>query len=157
MAQDDVPSPGFLLHDVARLLRRNFTRRTAPLGLTLAQCRALMHLSRNEHVRQVDLAETLECQPITLARLIDQLAEAGYVERRPDPDDRRAFRLALTPAAKPALARIRALASQAWNDAVGGIGDARMAQFARTLADMKQNLIDAEPAAGAAEKERHVA
>jgi MarR family transcriptional regulator, transcriptional regulator for hemolysin len=157
MAQDELPSPGFLLHDVARLMRRNFTRRSGSVGLTLAQCRALMHLSRNEGVRQVDLAETLECQPITLARLLDQLAEAGYVERRPDPDDRRAFRLALTPAAKPALARIRALANQTWNDAVGELGDARLAQFAKTLADLKQNLMDAEAAAGAAEKERHVA
>jgi DNA-binding MarR family transcriptional regulator len=99
----------------------------------------------------------LECQPITLARLLDQLAEAGYVERRPDPEDRRAFRLSVTPAAKPALARIRALANQAWNDAAGETGDARIAQFARTLADLKHNLIDAEAAAGATEKERHVA
>jgi MarR family transcriptional regulator for hemolysin len=157
MGQDEHPTPGFLLYDVARLLRRNFTRRAASLGLTVAQCRALMHLSRNEGVRQVDLAEMLECQPITLARLLDQLAEAGYVERRPDPEDRRAFRLSVTPAAKPALARIRALANQAWNDAAGETGEARIAQFARTLADLKHNLIDAEAAAGATEKARHVA
>lgn len=157
MTQDLHPTPGFLLHEVARLLRRNFTRRAAALGLTLAQCRALMHLARNEGVRQVDLAETLEIQPITLARLLDQLGEAGYVERRADPADRRAFRLVLTPAAKPVLARIRTLANQTWNDAIGDIGDARMAQFTRTLADLKEHLISAEPAANAAQKERHVA
>ena len=150
-------SPAFLLHDVARLLRRNFTRRITALGLTQAQCRALLFLSRNEGVRQVDLAETLEIQPITLARMLDQLAEAGYVERKADPDDRRAFRLVLTPAAKPALSRIRALGALTWGDAVGELGEARIAQFAKTLADLKRNLMDAEPAALAAEKDRHVA
>jgi MarR family transcriptional regulator for hemolysin len=157
MTPDTAASPGFLLHDVARLLRRNFTRRITVLGLTQAQCRALLHLSRNEGVRQVDLAETLEIQPITLARLVDQLAEAGFVERRACPEDRRAFRLVLTPAAKPALARIRALAAQTWADAIGDVGEARMAQFAKTLADLKRNLMDAEPAPAGVEKERHVA
>ena len=157
MTPHPAASPGFLLHDVARLLRRNFTRRIAALGLTQAQCRALLHLSRNEGVRQVDLAETLEIQPITLARLLDQLAEAGYVERRACPDDRRAFRLTLTPAAKPVLARIRVLAGQTLADAIGDVGEARMAQFTRTLADLKGNLMDAEPAAAGTEKQSHVA
>ena len=156
MTPHPATSPGFLLHDVARLLRRNFTRRIAVLGLTQAQCRALLHLSRNEGVRQVDLADTLEIQPITLARLLDQLSEAGYVERRACPDDRRAFRLALTPEARPVLARIRALASLTWADAIGDVGEARMAQFTKTLADLKSNLMGAEPVA-APEKERHVA
>jgi len=137
-------SPGFLLHDVARLLRRNFMRRIQQHGLTQAQCRALMHLSRNEGVRQVDLAEALEVQPITLARLIDQLAEAGLVERRPDPEDRRAFRLVLTRAAKPVIAEIRGLAAQTWGDAIGDVGESRMAQFAKTLAELKQNLLENE-------------
>src|SRR5262245_41828980 len=157
MTQELEATPGFLLHDVARLLRRNFMRRIGDLDLTQAECRTLMHLARNEGVRQVDLAETLEIQPITLARLLDQLGDAGYVERRPDPADRRAFRLVLTPAAKPVLTRIRTLANQTWNEAIGDVGDARMAQFTRTLADLKENLLNAEPAADAAQKERHVA
>jgi len=142
-------SPGFLLHDVARLLRRNFTRRIQEHGLTQAQCRALLHLSRNEGVRQIDLAETLEVQPITLARLVDQLAEAGFVERRADPEDRRAFRLVLTRAARPLLAEIRGLAAQTWADAIGDIGEARMAQFSKTLLELKQNLLEREEQAHA--------
>ena len=74
-------SLGFLLADVFRLLRQNFQRRLEGSSLTLAQARALVYLSRHEGVRQVDLAEMLEVQPITLARLIDQLADAGLVER----------------------------------------------------------------------------
>lgn len=138
-------SPGFLLHDVSRLLRRNFSRRIQSLGLTQAQCRALVHLARNEGLRQVDLAEILEVQPITLARLIDQLAEADLVERRPDPADRRAFRLVLTRAAKPVVARIRELGALTWADATADVSPARMAQFSKTLLDLKRNLLAAEP------------
>src|SRR5262245_38847974 len=139
MAQPIPTTPGFLIHDVARLLRRNFTRRLQGLNLTQAECRALMHLARSEGLRQVDLAELLEIQPITLARLIDELGAAGHVERRPDPSDRRAFRLFLTPAAKPVVAQIRALAAKTWGDAAGDMGAARIAQFARTLQDLKAN------------------
>jgi MarR family transcriptional regulator, transcriptional regulator for hemolysin len=152
-------SPGFLLHDVSRLLRRNFSRRIQSLGLTQAQCRTLLHLARNEGLRQVDLAEILEVQPITLARLIDQLAELELVERRPDPADRRAFRLVLTRAAKSVLAQIRALGALTWADATADVGPARMTQFSKTLLDLKRNLLAAEPAppvTPAIEKERNV-
>lgn len=82
---------GFLLHYVARLLRGNFNRRVQALGLTQAQCRVLLHLSRNEGIQQVALAEILEVQPVTLARLLDKLQAAGLIERRRDGQDRRAF------------------------------------------------------------------
>ena len=108
-------------------------------------------LGRHEGARQVDLAEALEIQPITLARLVDQLAEAGLVERQHCPDDRRAFRLVLTPAARPVMAKIRTLVEKTWDDAIGGIGEARMTQLFKTLQDLKLNLLAAEPAA--AEKE----
>ena len=92
---------GFLLADVSRLMRRAFQQRLEGSSLTLAQARALIYVSRNEGVRQVDLADLLEVQPITLARLIDQLAGDGLVERRSDPADRRAYHIFLTPAAAP--------------------------------------------------------
>ena len=87
---------GALLVEVGRLLRRNFNRRAQELGLTQAQWQALAHLSRKQGINQACLADLLEVQPITLARLIDRLAAAGWVERRPDPADRRAQRLYLT-------------------------------------------------------------
>src|SRR4051812_9261819 len=92
---------GFLLADVSRLMRRAFQQRLEGSSLTLAQARALIYVSRHEGVRQIDLADLLEIQPITLARLIDQLAAAGLVERRPDPTDRRAYQVFLTSAAAP--------------------------------------------------------
>ena len=97
-------SLGFLLADASRLYRRAFQRRLEGSSITLAQARALVHVARHEGVRQVDLADLLELQPMTLARLIDQLAAAGLVERRADPADRRAYRVFLRPAAAAQLA-----------------------------------------------------
>ncbi len=95
------PSPwtdrtlGFLVSDIARLLRRNMDRRLQSLGLTQAQWRAIVHLSRSEGMTQAMLAESLEIQPITLTRLIDRMESAGWVERRTHPLDRRAVQLYL--------------------------------------------------------------
>jgi DNA-binding MarR family transcriptional regulator len=99
-------SLGYLLNDVARLIRQEFHKRIASSNFTQAQARVLVHVSRNEGIRQVALAELLEIQPITLARMIDQLQQHGLIERRTSPSDRRAYELYLTPAAAPHLAVI---------------------------------------------------
>jgi MarR family transcriptional regulator for hemolysin len=137
-------SVGFLVNDVARLLRRNFNRRAENLGLSQAQWRALAHLARQEGVKQVTLADSLEIQPITLVRLIDRLEEAGLVTRRPDPDDRRAVRLYLTPDAQPLLARMWSLAAETREDAMAGISEQDRILLNETLSRIKQNLLDAE-------------
>ncbi len=118
---------GFLLADVSRLMRRAFVQRLENSPLTLAQARALVYVSRHEGVRQVELAELLDVQPITLARLIDQLAKAALVERRADPTDRRAYRLFLKPAAAPHLAAIEKV--------VAGIRADALRDFSRQQAD----------------------
>lgn len=126
---------GFLVADVSRLMRRAFQARLDGADVTYAQARALVWLARQEGLRQVDLAEQLEIQPISLARLVDQLAEAGLVERRPDPDDRRAYRLYLTAAAAPRLAEIRAIGEAVRTEALAGL-DAR--QAAATLDGLRR-------------------
>ncbi len=135
---------GFLLHDVARLLRRNFNRRVQALGLTQAQCRVLLHLSRNEGIQQVALADILDVQPITLARLLDKLEAAGLVERQRDPKDRRAFCLYLTTSADAFLAQIWELAADTRAVAIAGLGERQLAAFFGTLQVMKDNLLKAE-------------
>lgn len=133
---------GFLLADVSRLMRREFARRMdGRLSiLTFAQARALVHLARSEGLRQVELANLLEVQPITLARLIDQLDARGLVERRADPDDRRAHRLFLTPAARPHLDALREVAASVRVDALRGIDAAQAAALSATLARIRGNL-----------------
>ncbi len=141
---DRESSIGFLINDVARLLRRNLNRRAQELGLSQAQWRALAYLSVQEGVNQVGLADSLEVQPMTLARLIDRLQEAGLVERRSDPDDRRAFRLFLTDKARPLLDRMWSLAVETRAEATDGLGEGTMQVLAGALRQMKRNLLDAE-------------
>ncbi len=142
--QDPEQSVGFLVADVARMMRRNFNLRAQAHGLSLAQWRALAHLEREEGVNQVTLAERLEIQPITLARLIDRLQEAGLVARRADPADRRAFRLYLTDAAQPLLDRMRAYGAETRADALSGLSDRDHETLLRLLRHVKQNLQEAE-------------
>ena len=94
---------GFILNDVARLLRTYADYRAAQFGMTRAQWAVLVRLDRSEGLNQSELAEMLDLQPITLTRLLDKLCDSGLIERRPDPDDRRAKRLFLTSAARPLL------------------------------------------------------
>ncbi|MEW6450308.1 MAG: MarR family transcriptional regulator [Pseudomonadota bacterium] len=96
----------FMISDVGRLLRTYADQRARLMGMTRAQWSVLLRLERNEGLIQADLADVLDIQPITLTRLIDRLCDNGLVERRPDPNDRRAKFLFLTPAARPLLDRI---------------------------------------------------
>src|ERR1700749_181958 len=98
----------FILNDVARLLRTYADHRAAQYGMTRAQWAVLVRLARSQGINQPELAEVLDLQPIPLTRLLDKLCDSGLIERRPDPDDRRAKRLFLTPAARPPLVRLAA-------------------------------------------------
>lgn len=105
--KSNTDSFGFLVADISRKLRRAYELHLKDSALTLAQARALVHVSRNEGVRQVDLADLLEIQPITLARLLDQLAKSDLIERRVSQEDRRAFQIFLRPAAQLHLDEIQ--------------------------------------------------
>ncbi|HEX6842884.1 MAG TPA: MarR family transcriptional regulator, partial [Stellaceae bacterium] len=83
MAYDPERSFGFLLHDIARLMRKRFDQRARSLNLSRAQWQLLVHLSRHEGITQSGLAEILEIENITVGRLVDRMEEAGWVERRP--------------------------------------------------------------------------
>ena len=100
---------GFLLNDVARLLRTYADQKARHFGMTRAQWAVLARLQRSQGLKQAELADMLDLQPITLTRLLDRLSANGLIERRPDPDDRRANRLFLTPAAGPLMERLNTL------------------------------------------------
>ena len=135
---------GFLIHDVARLLRKNFSRRVQSFGLTQEQCRVIVHLSRCEGIQQVDLAELLEIKPITLARLLDKLQENSLIERRLNPDDRRAFRLYLTREAHAVLKKILAIGAATRADAYKHISASDLEKTFAVLSRLKTNLANAE-------------
>ncbi len=98
----------YLLHDVARLLRREIDRRARMHDMNRAQWVMMIRLSHNPGLSQKDLAEIIEVEPMTVARLTDRLEARGLVERRADPRDRRIWRLHLTPLADPLLRDIQA-------------------------------------------------
>jgi DNA-binding MarR family transcriptional regulator len=133
-------SLGFLIADVSRLMRRAFRERLVGSSLTPAQARVLVNVARHEGIRQVELADLLEIQPITLARVIDQLAGSGLVERRHDPDDRRAYQLFLTPAAEPALATIDEVSRDVHADALRELGERQVNALTRGLQRLRDNL-----------------
>ena len=87
----------FLINDVGRLLRTYADQSARRFGMTRAQWAVLVRLERHEGLKQAELAEMLDLQPITLTRLIDRLCDNGLIERRADANDRRAKRLSLTP------------------------------------------------------------
>lgn len=131
---------GFLVTDVARLMRRSFDEKARGIGVTRPQWRVLTLLSRREAMNQGMLAELLEVEPITLSRMIDRLQEAGLVERRPDPNDRRAWRLFLTPKAQPILAQLKSRAEELVHDALDGLAASEQAQLSELLTRVHQNL-----------------
>ena len=138
-------SLGFLISDVSRLMRRRFDERARLIGVTRAQWRTLTTLSRHEGINQGGLAELLEVEPITLCRMIDRLEEAGLVERRRDPGDRRAWLIFLTDKAKPIIAELHTLANDLFVFALDGVDDAARSATIATLNAIRANLSTHEP------------
>lgn len=137
---------GFLLHDVARLLRKRLEQRMRGLGLTRAQWSVLAHLARHEGIKQNALAAILEIEPITLARILDRLEGAGFVERRPHPEDRRAWLPHLTEKARPVLEQLFAYGAANREEALAGFSETEREQLIDLLLRMKSNVCEKLPA-----------
>jgi DNA-binding MarR family transcriptional regulator len=131
---------GYLLNDVTLLFRKHFDRRAVKFGLTRAQWRATKMLYYREGLRQTELAELLEMEPIAVGRVIDRLQAAGFVERRPDPKDRRAWRLYVTDQARAVIADMELIAQGVRKDATRGITVPELQQALDVLNRMKENL-----------------
>lgn len=130
----------FLLHDVARLLKTYADQAAGSYGATRAQWSVLSRLNRSEGLKQSELAELLDLQPISLTRLLDRLAENGLIERRPDPNDRRVNRLYLTPAARPLLDQLTELGENLMSEVLEGVDDKSVKRLLNDLGVMRENL-----------------
>jgi MarR family transcriptional regulator for hemolysin len=126
--------------DVARLLKTYADQRARQYGMTRAQWAVLFRLDRSEGLKQSELAELLDLQPISLTRLLDRLADNGLIERRADPNDRRANRLFLTPAARPLLDRLTALGEDMMATVLQGLDAKSLERMLRDLGLVKENL-----------------
>jgi MarR family transcriptional regulator for hemolysin len=144
--QDSHRSIGSLVTEISRLLSRNFNQRMRKHGLTQTQWHALVVLSKGEGMKQAELAELLQVQPISLARLVDRMETAGWIERRPDPNDRRAIQLYLTPRVEPMLDEMEIAGVATREEAFAGFSTTEREQLLLMLDRVNTNLREAESA-----------
>ena len=137
----------FLLHDVARLLRVDADKRARQHDMTRAQWGILVWLERQPGISQKELSELLEVEPITVARLIDRLEARGMVERRPDPRDRRIWRLHLQPDALAVLAEIAHQRAEIGRMVTAGLDEETIDTVVGALLRMKVTLVQEAHAA----------
>ncbi len=122
MQRDDLDRTfGFLVHDIGRIMRREFERRVRDMGFTRNQWRVLAHLRRIDGINQSQLADRMDVEPIVLVRLLDKLEKGGYVQRVQDPQDRRAYLLYLTEKAGPLIERLEAISVELRQEMLGGL------------------------------------
>ena len=135
----------FEIAETAHALRKAFDRRAVGMGVTRAQWKVLFRLERQPGLRQIELADMLDIEPITLSRIVDRLEEASLVERVADPADRRAWRLHVTAKAQPLIAKLRSVADEMISEAFGGI-DAKDIEITRAvLGRVRENASRAAP------------
>jgi DNA-binding MarR family transcriptional regulator len=141
----------FVLNDAARLMGKRFDQRCREIGLSRAQVKALAYILRNEGINQAALAELLEIEPISLARLVDRMEAAGWVERQADPNDRRARRLFVTEKSRPVFDQVAVVANDIWDEALNGLAAGDRNRLFDLLRHVHGNLSNrVQPAAGAA-------
>jgi MarR family transcriptional regulator, transcriptional regulator for hemolysin len=135
-------SLGFLLRDTSRLMRRRFVQRAKEAGLHLNRSEALVlvHVSQSPGTSQTRLANALDIETISVVRLIDTLQDAGLIERRPHPTDRRVRTLWLTAAAEDALTQIRAIAGFVDAQALADISETEHQKLLHLLDTIRSNL-----------------
>jgi DNA-binding MarR family transcriptional regulator len=136
------PTLGFLLNDVARLLRKRFEQNARHIGLTRSQWQTIAYLAHSEGIHQRALAELLEITPISLMRVLDNLAERGLVERRPHETDRRVTLLYTTETGRALLNDGRKISEATRAEALATIPEADRGHLYEMLSTMKINLVD---------------
>jgi MarR family transcriptional regulator for hemolysin len=133
----------FTLGELQRLMRLYADKQAARYGITRAQWAVLAKVERTEGLKQTELAELMEMQPITLTRLIDKLCDHGWIERRGDDTDRRVNRLYLRKAARPLLGKLSGLRSEITATALDGINPSDAHRLLAQLESIKENVRNA--------------
>ncbi|RBP97100.1 MarR family transcriptional regulator [Rhodobacter sp. 140A] len=148
MSSPPIPdeSLGFLLTDATRAIRRRFEQRATELGLSSAQWRVLVHLLRRGPLSQARLAEFLEIEPISVSRLVDRMQEAGWVEREPDPNDRRVKLVVAKRKAHAAFENARQIADDLYEQALAGLPPGALDTLTDALRRIIINLSDSPEA-----------
>lgn len=140
MLMDTQVSVAFLLHDIARQFRYRFDARAKDIGVTRTQWRTLLSLARREGLTQSELADLLDVERITLCRMVDRLAEAGLVERRADPQDRRVWRLHLMPRAHAIVGQLSSIGTEIEEEVLSALEPGERTMLRETLTRLRQGF-----------------
>lgn len=130
---------GFLISDVARLMRKNFDSRVKEIGLTRSQWWLLNHLFRADGITQAELAETLEIERSSTGKLLDSLELKGWIKRVVDKKDRRSKRVFLTKEVEPIIKKMRGIAKKVREVSLGKLSS-QQDDFVDMLIEIKNNL-----------------
>ncbi len=130
---------GFLISDVARLMRKNFDSRVKEIGLTRSQWWLLNHLFRADGITQAELAETLEIERSSTGKLLDSLELKGWIKRVVDKRDRRSKRVFLTKEVEPIIKKMRGIAKKVREVSLGKLSS-QQDDFVDVLIEIKNNL-----------------
>jgi MarR family transcriptional regulator, transcriptional regulator for hemolysin len=144
MNTDGIERLGFLIHDSARLLRKRFEAKGSAYGLSAAQWRLMVRLVKEEGVAQARLAELLEIEPISVSRLLDRMEEGGWIERRPDANDRRVRMIFPTDKSRQAFAAIKSVAGDVYDAALAGLTADEKRVLVKALTAIITNLADGD-------------
>lgn len=141
---------GFLIHDVSRMRRAAYDQFMKPLGVTRAQWWVLAYLSRHDGMMQTQLADVLEVGKASLGDVIESLERSGWVERRPDPSDKRAKRVYLAKAAQAMIKRMTSMENEFNSQILAELSPAERTELNRSLGKIKLALSRLAPGSAAA-------
>jgi DNA-binding MarR family transcriptional regulator len=133
---------GFLLKAVTRLTTKNFEYHARDLGLDMALCKVLVYLARSEGITQTQLSDTTETAPMTLVRILDRMESDEWIERRPDPADRRVYRLHLTARGRTVVEQVLKIADRARDEIFSGMGAADRTRLIELMEQVHARLLD---------------
>jgi DNA-binding MarR family transcriptional regulator len=136
---------GFLLEDAGRLMRRRYLQRSQQQAMPInrSEAKLLLHLAHAHGMSQAKLADLMDVEPITLAKLLDRLQASGLIERRAHPVDRRIRTIWLTQAAEPVILRIRGVTLAVREEALAGFPPEQREALFDMLVALRQNLVTA--------------
>jgi DNA-binding MarR family transcriptional regulator len=144
---------GFLIHDVSRMRRSAYDQFMKPLGITRAQWWVLAHLSRHDGMMQTQLADVLEVGKASLGDVIESLEAGGWVQRRPDPADKRAKRVYLTKPAQALIKRMTVMENDFNSQILSDLSGDEMGELIRSLIKIKHAISRLAPSIGGGEAE----
>lgn len=140
MLTDQMSAVPFLLHDVSQHIRYAFEARARSIGVTRPQYRVLLYLARHDGPTQSEIADALDVERITLGRMVDRMSEAGLIERRADPADRRVWRVHMLPAAEGMVEQLSRIGGAIEHEAMTHLTEAERLQLKQLLFKLRDGL-----------------